>query len=350
VTDELPQQIAALAPWHMKVALTADLNTVDGNRDPRSGTSHRISVINPAELRPLLRRLYPGGLGGKRFLDCACNAGGYSLVASDLGAKCFGFDVRDHWIEQARFLQQHFGKSDDQVTFEVCDLLEVGERLGRERFDICLFKGIFYHLPDPVAGLKIVADLTDEVLILDTAVTCGLDDGFLKIATEGVANPLSGVHHLAWHPTGPEVLARILEWLGFETTCVVFWRQHPPSEQKLGRVRIVGARNPALLADMLKPPAASIVLPRAGDVLSRTATLSAEFADSVVEASQLEFRLAGRDGGRTVLGAATRTFGGWTYQWDTTSVRNGEYTLSSLVYDLAGRPGLETGVTITVRN
>ena len=51
----------------------------------------------------------------------------------------------------------------------MCDLLDVGERLGNERFDICLFKGIFYHLPDPVAGLKIVADRTDEVLILDTA-------------------------------------------------------------------------------------------------------------------------------------------------------------------------------------
>jgi 23S rRNA G2069 N7-methylase RlmK/C1962 C5-methylase RlmI len=81
-----------------------------------------MKLVNPSDLRPLLERLYPNGLDGKRFLDCACNAGGYSLLASDLGAYSFGFDVRDHWIEQARFLKRHFGKSDEQVRFEVCDL------------------------------------------------------------------------------------------------------------------------------------------------------------------------------------------------------------------------------------
>ena len=45
----------------------------------------------------------------------ACNCGGYSLVASDLGAHSFGFDVRDRWIRQAQFLKRHFGKSDDEV-------------------------------------------------------------------------------------------------------------------------------------------------------------------------------------------------------------------------------------------
>ena len=124
-------------------------------------------------------------------------------VASDLGAYSFGFDVRDHWIEQARFLKRHFGKSDDQVRFEVCDLLEVDRRLGSERFDICLFKGIFYHLPDPIAGLKIVADRTDEVLILDTASTSGLEDGFLSLVSRASStNPMSGTARVASHRPG----------------------------------------------------------------------------------------------------------------------------------------------------
>jgi len=199
-------------------------------------------LINPAELRPLLQWLYPNGLEGKRFLDCACNAGGYSLLASDLGAYSFGFDVRDHWIKQARFLKRHFSKSDSQVCFEVCDLFDIDERLGSERFDICLFKGIFYHLPDPIAGLKIVADRTDEVLILDTAAASGMEDGFLKLVSEGVDNPMSGVYGVAWHPTGPAVLSRILEWLGFEVSRVLQWRQYPPSERINARIRIVGCK------------------------------------------------------------------------------------------------------------
>ena len=238
----------------MNVELTSGIRTGDGNRGTHDGGDHPTNLIDPAELRPLLQQLYPNGLGSKRFLDCACNGGGYSLLASDLGAEyCFGFDVRDHWIQQARFLKRHFRKSDEQVRFEVCDLDDAGERLGDERFDICLFKGIFYHLPDPVAGLKAVADRTNEVLILDSEAVGGFEDGFLKVISEGVDNPMSGVHGLAWRPTGPAVLARILEWLGFEATHVVVWRHYRPPNAHRGRIRIVGARDASLLTGL--PPA-----------------------------------------------------------------------------------------------
>jgi len=253
VSEELLEQIRAMAPWHMSIPLAGGIRTGEGNRGTRNGRDHSISVISPNELRPLLEQLYPNGLKGKRFLDCACNAGGYSLLASDLGADyCFGFDVRDHWIEQAKFLQRHKGKKDDQVRFEVCDLLDVDQRLGSERFDICLFKGIFYHLPDPVAGLKLVADRTDEVLILDSDAAGGFEDGFLKLVREGTKNPMSGVHQLSWRPTGPGVLSEILQWLGFEATRVVFWRhrRRRPTPDKGGRIRVVGARDPSLLASL----------------------------------------------------------------------------------------------------
>ena len=243
MSSELRAQLQELAPWHMNVALSDDLRTVDGNRGSRDGDDHpEMPLVNPVELRPLLQALYPEGLAGKTFLDCACNAGGYSLLASDLGASCFGFDVRDHWINQARFLAQFFGKTDDQVRFEVCDLIDVGDHVGNDHFDICLFKGIFYHLPDPVAALERVARRTDEVIVLDTATTKHTADGFLKLHMEGVENPMSGVHGLAWLPTGPVVLARILEWLGFGATCVLYWNQRPDSPR--GRVRVVGSAGP----------------------------------------------------------------------------------------------------------
>ena len=349
MTEELLQQVHALAPWHMNVALTPDLRTVEGNVDPENGTDYNIPVINPAELQPLLEALYPQGLGGKRFLDCACNCGGYSLVASDLGAYSFGFDVRDHWIRQAQFLKRHFGKSDDEVRFEVHDLLDVGKHLADERFDICLFKGIFYHLPDPVAGLKIVADLTDEVIILDTAAANGAEDGFLKLHEEGVENPMSGVHRLAWLPTGPMVLCRILEWLGFEATCVVYRHERPASTARPGRIRVVGARDASLLARITMPPTASMAVPSDGDTLSGTQTLTA-LTKSIVYVTTVEFRLTGADAGDTVIGVAERTWGGWVCSWDTTTVRNGIYVVTSEATDLAGKTARSEGVTVTVRN
>jgi tRNA (mo5U34)-methyltransferase len=350
VTQELLEQVRALAPWHMSVALTPDLRTVAGNRGSGHGADHSIPLINPAELRPLLQWLYPKGLAGKRFLDCACNAGGYSLLASDLGAYSFGFDVRDHWINQARFLKRHFGKSDDQVEFEVCDLLDVDERLGSEHFDICLFKGIFYHLPDPVAGLKIVADRTDEVLILDTAAASGMEDGFLKLVSEGVDNPMSGVHGLAWHPSGPAVLSRILEWLGFEASLVLLWRQYPPSDRRSGRIRIVGARNASLLPELATPPTPVMLVPRDGDILSGARKLRASTRGNVIDVTNVEFHLTGADHDTALVGVARPTWLDWIYKWDTTAVRNGTYTLSSLAFNFVGDVGRSTGITITVQN
>ena len=37
------------------------------------------------------------------------------------------------------------------------------------KFDFTYFSGILYHLPDPITGLKIAADLTKEVLFISTA-------------------------------------------------------------------------------------------------------------------------------------------------------------------------------------
>jgi tRNA (mo5U34)-methyltransferase len=45
----------------------------------------------------MMNLIYPGGLEGRRFLDCACNCVAYSFWAKELGAsETFGFDVREH--------------------------------------------------------------------------------------------------------------------------------------------------------------------------------------------------------------------------------------------------------------
>ena len=82
---------------------------------------------------------------------------------------------------------------------------------------------------------------------------------------------MSGVHDLAWHPTGPAVLAGS-SWLGFDATCVMYWRQHPPSENRPARARTVA---------------------------------------HVVDVSRVEFSLTGAGYDQGLLGVGTRTWGGW---------------------------------------
>ena len=119
----------------------------------------------------------------------------------------------------------------------VCDLYDV-PALGLAPFDVVQFKGIFYHLPDPVSGLRIAADLTRELLILNTATLPGAE-GSLVLADEGT-HLMSGVYELCWYPTGAAVLERILRWMGFVETAVN-WEIE-------GRIEILASKVEGLLA------------------------------------------------------------------------------------------------------
>ena len=243
-SHDIVSEIRSLAPWHLDVEVEPGVRT--GTVTPAEADNGGVSIINPDEIRPLLMAIYPEGLAGRGFLDVACNGGGYSLLAAELGAAfVFGFDIREHWIRQAEFLKSHWGWTDEQVRFEVCDLADLGERAGAETFHICLFKGIFYHLPDPVAGLRQAAELTSEILILDTAAAHDRPDGFLELQFESTEHPMSGVHALAWLPTGPTVLENILRWLGFAETRLIRWRRD--ADHATDRIRVIGARSKACL-------------------------------------------------------------------------------------------------------
>ena len=252
---ELKQEIIRLGPWHLDVEVTPELSSSAFLEAPQkirdSWEKYPVRFID--HRRPFhnqMKKIYPEGLEGRSFLDCACNCGAYSFWMKELGAgSCFGFDVRDHWINQARFLLEHREGPSDGISFERLDLYDLSKR-ELEQFDVTLFKGIFYHLPDPVAGLKLAADLTREVLIVDTAARIDLDDGMLMLEHEGTAHPMSGVYELSWAPTGPRVMARILNWMGFPETKLVSWSANPRKQDR-GRLRIIGAREPGRL-DALK--------------------------------------------------------------------------------------------------
>ena len=237
--ERIVKKLIDLEPWHFKIKVDDDRFTSDFN-------IQNISIIDPNQLGNLLRKIYPEGrLDGKSFLDVGCNGGGYCFVAHSKGAKeVYGFDVRDHWIDQANFLKKEVFKIEsDKVKFEVKHLEDLPED---KKYDFTLFKGVFYHLPDPIAALKKLCTITNDIIVVDTAGSVDAPDNCLELYFEKPNALMNGVDNLAWLPGGPQVVCNMLKWLGFSETRI--WNQdnvYQPNgyDKKFMRFRVIGARS-----------------------------------------------------------------------------------------------------------
>ena len=129
--EELRAEVIRLGPWHIEVEITPEVTTAVSLEAPpgtypddrparsasRSGTRASWSACGA---------IFPRGLEGRSVMDCACNCGAYLFWSKELGAgECFGFDAREHWIAQARFLAEHRTEPSDGIRFEVCDLYDL---------------------------------------------------------------------------------------------------------------------------------------------------------------------------------------------------------------------------------
>lgn len=249
----LRAEIRRLGPWHQDLEIAPGVRT--GERAPDDDPDP-LGVGSPGMLEPrkvldvLMRDVFPNGFEGRSILDCGCNAGGYLFESKRMGAgRCFGFDVRDHWLDQARFLARHLPS--EGIEFERLDLLALRDR-NLEPFDVTLFFGLFYHLPDPVASLRIAADLTRELFVLNTAAHPSLRGNALVLSLESETALMSGVHRLAWLPTSGRVLEEILRWCGFPHTRVHYVYATP----RYPRIQVLAARNASTFAhfDTVHPP------------------------------------------------------------------------------------------------
>ena len=257
--EQLREEIIRLGPWHHDIEVRDGLTTRVSEDHDYPGEMRGVALL---DWRPeFVRRMtgiYPDGLAGRSVLDVSCNCGECLFWAKELGAgRCFGSDVHDHWIKQGKFLLEHREGPKDDVTIEVGDLYDLPER-GLEPFDIVLHHGVFYHLPDPILGLKVAADMCKELLAVTTATWSTEHDGFLRVGQESRTGPLSGVYGLHWLPTGPKVMEEILAWMGFPYTRLTFWRHHV--RRGRGRLSMLAARDEATFEAWDRDPGTSFAL------------------------------------------------------------------------------------------
>jgi SAM-dependent methyltransferase len=258
--EELIAEIQRLGPWHHLVDVCDGVDTNTGNQQNQDG--RKVSLVNGKDnFSRLMSKIYPEGLSGKSFFDNACNCGGYSFWAKELGADMtFGFDVREHWIRQAEFLVKNRSFDTSGMEFRKADLYDI-PKLDLPKFDITWFSGILYHLPDPITGLKIAADMTREVFYLNTAIMTmteeELGSGSLYLSSEGTEYLMTGVHGLNWFPSGPRVLRKLLNWLGFPEVRIVMWLKRVKDDSRpehlrsnVGRIALVGARETGMLKSL----------------------------------------------------------------------------------------------------
>lgn len=250
----LINQIESMRPWHHDIHLFDEIST--GRVFSPTGKVARaendgVSLISPR--KPFLKQLdqlYPEGMSGKRFLDCACNAGGYCFWARERDIeRGVGFDVRPRWIDQAKLCQTHrTAYPTDRLEFHVMDLCDAGNH-SFGTFDMTYFSGIFYHLPDPIAGLKIAADMTSDILVINTAMLPNPQNPLgMTLESESVSNVMSGVHSLSWLPNSQETLQVILNWMGFKELKVTTFL--PMKDSHRSRIEMIAAREIGRLANV----------------------------------------------------------------------------------------------------
>jgi tRNA (mo5U34)-methyltransferase len=232
-----------LSPWHFDFEILPGVKTASLNDPNHPDLSMRqVESIDPSEIVPILREYYPSGLPGKDVLDVGCNAGGYCFMAHELGARsATGVEVRQHWIDQAEWIKSlKYPNAGDAIRFEVSDLRPFLVRQNRQ-FDIVIFKGVFYHLADPIGTLLSLCDATREFLLIDTASSDLIPEHCLAPIAESTTQVMSGVDGLAWLPGGPGAIRPALQFKGFQSIQLVFWR-HGITQADRGRFRLVASR------------------------------------------------------------------------------------------------------------
>ena len=139
--DAIREKAAALGPWFHNL----DLKGV------RTAPDHFLYDYPNNKWQRFCDAL-PADLTGRTVLDIGCNGGFYSMAMKRRGAaRVLGIDHDPEYLAQARFAAE---VEELDIEFREMSVFDVA-RL-RERFDVVLFFGVFYHLRHPLLALDLI--------------------------------------------------------------------------------------------------------------------------------------------------------------------------------------------------
>jgi tRNA (mo5U34)-methyltransferase len=151
---EIERRIEELQPWFHNL-------TLEG---VKTAPDHPLGDYPTLKWRGFANAI-PQDLQGKTVLDIGCNAGFFSFEMKRRGAKrVVGIDTEPLYLEQARFASEIVGH---EIELHELSVYEVAQL--RERFDLVLFTGVFYHLRHPLLALDLIREhVASELLVFQS--------------------------------------------------------------------------------------------------------------------------------------------------------------------------------------
>ena len=200
---ELLERINSFPYWHYSFDLGDGVII-----NPKDATNSRGTrdFIWPAVLTLCGRE----DLKGLRVLDVACNAGFWSLQATNSGAEyVLGIDARPMHIEQAELVRDVLGIDPGRLAYRTMNIYDLSaETVGT--FDVCLVFRIIHHLRHPLLALDRLREVCRGFLVVDVRVLrqagCvlqlhGEDEGTSSMASTGwLLNPARRPSSGCWCP------------------------------------------------------------------------------------------------------------------------------------------------------
>lgn len=158
--EEILTELARLAPWFHRIELGDGIAT-------KTESVMGEPVDHPREPWEVIGRCLPDDLSGKTVLDVGCNGGFYCVEAKRRGARrVLGVDGQRQHVRQALFVRKVL---DLDLEFRRLSVYDLDPRTTG-RFDITLALGLVYHLKHLVFALERLFDVTNELLVVETAI------------------------------------------------------------------------------------------------------------------------------------------------------------------------------------
>jgi tRNA (mo5U34)-methyltransferase len=137
----IEKRVSELGPWFHNIVL----------HGVSTAPNHFLGDY-PATKWRTFEHSIPADLSGMTVLDVGCNGGFYSIEMKRRGAaRVLGIDHDEQYLEQARYAAEVVGLD---IEFTGMSVYQVAKL--RERFDIVLFMGVFYHLRHPLLALDLL--------------------------------------------------------------------------------------------------------------------------------------------------------------------------------------------------